>query len=113
MHSNIIAQTSSVAISLSFSMSFAGQYLKPGVNGPNTVWKLSCPVAASVVIVLPWKEFTSVIIVLLPSPYLSYEYFLANLIAPSFASAPELPKNTFFIPVLSQSIFASLAQGSV
>ena len=31
----------------------------------------------------------------------------------SFASAPEFEKNTFFIPVRSQSIFARTAHGSV
>ena len=41
-------------------------------------------------------------------PYLSKEYFLAVLIAHSLVSAPEFAKNTFFIPVFSQSIFASL-----
>ena len=33
--------------------------------------------------------------------------------AHSFASAPELPKKTFFIPVFSHSSCASFAQGSV
>ena len=33
--------------------------------------------------------------------------------AHSFASAPELPKKTFFMPVFSQSICASFTQGSV
>ena len=47
--------------------------------------------------VLPWKEFSRATILLLPSPYFWKEYFLAALITPSFASAPLLPKNTFFI----------------
>jgi hypothetical protein len=36
--------------------------------------------------------------VCLPGPYFNSEYFLASLHAPSFASAPELARNTFFIP---------------
>ena len=40
-------------------------------------------------------------------------YLRAVLIAHSFASAPELEKNTFFIPVRAQSICARSAHGSV
>ena len=41
------------------------------------------------------------------------DHFRAALMAHSFASAPELPKKTFFIPVFSHSSCASFAQGSV
>ena len=59
------------------------------------------------VIVLPWKLFLSVIIVLYSAPFLSAAYFLATLIAHSLASAPEFEKKTFFIPVLAHKISAS------
>ena len=38
-------------------------------------------------------------------------YFLATLIAHSFASAPEFEKNTFLAPVFSQSILARFTHG--
>ena len=76
------------------------------------VHKKSCPVAESVAMVLPWKEFLRVMTVLWESsPYLSKAYFLATFTAHSLASAPELPKKTFFMPVRSHSICASCAQG--
>ena len=46
-------------------------------------------------------------------PFFSAAYLRAALMAPSLASAPELQKKTFFMPVFSQSSFASMAQGSV
>ena len=42
----------------------------------------------------------------LPAPYLSKEYFLATLIAPSFASAPEFAKKIFPMPVAVTSFSA-------
>ena len=74
---------------------------------------LSCAVAVSVAIVLPWKDFFSVITLCLPAPYLSKEYLRAVLIAASFASAPELQKKTFLQPVRALSASASRAPGEV
>ena len=62
--------------------------------------------------VRPWKLFVSVTILCRSGPYLSAAYLRAAFIAHSLASAPELPKKTFFIPVLSQRAAASFAQGS-
>ena len=45
-------------------------------------------------------------------PFFSMAYFRAALMAHSLASAPELPKNTRFRPVRSQSICANWAQGA-
>ena len=47
------------------------------------------------VMVRPWKEFNSVMMLISAlAPYLSKLYFRATLMAPSLASAPELAKNT-------------------
>ena len=72
----------------------------------------SWPVAVRVAIVRPWKLFMSVTILYRSGPYLSAAYLRAAFMAHSLASAPELPKKTFFRPVLSQRTSASLAQGS-
>ena len=69
--------------------------------------------AARVVTVLPWKELKRVTILKRPSPYLSYEYFLAALIATSFASAPLFWKMTFLAPDAVTSFFASTEVGSL
>ena len=63
--------------------------------------------------VRPWKLFLSVMMVEYSLPFLSSDHFRAALMAHSFASAPELPKKTFYIPVFSHSSCASFAQGSV
>ena len=77
------------------------------MNGPKSLWKLSCPVAESVVIVRPWKEFTSVTMLgRADAPNLSDAYLRAALMAHSLASAPELEKNTLRMPVREQSISA-------
>jgi hypothetical protein len=76
------------------------------------LWNCSCPVAASVVTVRPWKELLSVIIVLRPLPYLSKLYFLASFIMPSLASPPPLAKKAPLMPLRSQSAFASFMYGS-
>ena len=76
------------------------------------MWNASCPVAASVAIVRPWKEPVSVTMVLLPLPYLSNAYLRAVLMAHSLASAPELEKNTRAIPVRVQSRSARSACGA-
>ena len=62
-------------------------------------------------IVLPWNEFSRVIILYPSFPFFVNPYFLAVFIAASFASAPEFPKNTFDIPLLSVSISATLTCG--
>ena len=56
---------------------------------------------------------TAVEAVVLSLPYLSMEYFLAPLMAHSLASAPELEKNTSFMPVFSQSACARSVWGMV
>ena len=63
-------------------------YLKPDGSGANPFLTLSCPVAVNVARVLPWNEPFVVIISPLPV------YLRASFIAPSFASAPLLAKNT-------------------
>lgn len=60
----------------------------------------------------PWKEPVSVTTTPLFGPYLSKEYLRAVLIAHSFASAPELEKNTRDSPVRAQSRSASSACGA-
>ena len=44
---------------------------KPSVKGKKYWWNTSCPVAARVVMVRPWKEWLRVMTVPRPSPYLS------------------------------------------
>ena len=47
--------------------------------------------------VRPWKELTRVMIFVAAAPRSGHTpYFLATLMAPSLASAPELAKNTPF-----------------
>ena len=75
-------------------MSFAGVFKALG-EGEEVVMKTSCPVAARVLIVLPWKDCLRLTIVLLPVPFLSKLYLRASLMAPSLASAPEFEKKTF------------------
>jgi len=50
------------------------------------------PVAERVAYVLPWKEFSIVIILYLNPSYFLLPYALTSLIAASLASAPELQK---------------------
>ena len=76
------------------------------------MWNTSCPVAARVVMVRPWKDLFRVMIVPRPSPYFSQEYFRASLMMPSFPSAPELPKNAAAMPERVHSFSASLIYGS-
>ena len=85
---------------------------KPSVKGKKYLWNTSCPVAARVVMVRPWKERFSVMTVPLPSPYLSKEYFRASLMMPSLPSAPELAKKAAAIPERVHSFSASLTYGS-
>ena len=63
--------------------------------------------------VRPWKELTSVKTVARSFPYLSWLYLRAALIAPSFASAPELAKKTRFRPLASANFLAKREEGSV
>ena len=78
----------------------------PSVKGKKYWWNTSCPVAARVVTVRPWKDLFRVITVPRPSPYLSKEYFRASLMRPSLLSAPELAKKAAAIPVRVHSFSA-------
>jgi hypothetical protein len=68
-------------------------FLNPGTFGSNQGSNTALPNADIVARVLPWKVPTVVIMCLAPG-LLYCAYFLANLIAPSLASAPLLAKNT-------------------
>ena len=61
----------------------------------------------------PWKLFLSVMTVWYSGPLCSAAYLRAALMAHSLASAPELEKKTFFMPVFSHSSCASCASGAV
>ena len=61
----------------------------------------------------PWNEFTKLNTVARPSPYLSWLYLRAVLIAPSFASAPELQKKLRFRPLALTNFLANCAEGAV
>jgi hypothetical protein len=66
----------------------------------------------TVVIVLPWNDCFSVTMTFL-SGFFDEPYLRASLNMPSFASAPELQKNTVSNPVTSVSLSASSTEGSV
>ena len=68
--------------------------MNPGRSGSNPCWYFSCPVAVTVAMVRPWNEFFVATISKRSSDHVSRAYFRAILIAASFASAPELAKNT-------------------
>ncbi|KAH3669934.1 hypothetical protein OGATHE_002746 [Ogataea polymorpha] len=73
--------------------------LTPGMRGANGFWYLGFGVSESEPIDRPWKEFSKVINSILLSAS-DLPYFLANFIAASLASVPELAMNTrdaFFI----------------
>ncbi len=61
--------------------------------------------------VRPWKLFFSVTMVAAPCRICPPPYLRAALMAHSLASAPELPKKTFFMPVFSQSVRGKLGAG--
>ncbi len=73
-------------------------WTKPGSSGSKPCLILSCPVAVSVAIVRPWKEFFAVMISKRPE---SCPALRASLISASLASAPLLQKKTLPGPVSS------------
>ena len=75
-------------------MSFSGTETNPAGMGRKLSWKLSCPVAASMASVRPWKLRRAVMMVLAPPSRRSPQR-RATFTAPSLASAPELAKNVF------------------
>ena len=86
MHSIKRAAVVSSKAFLSESKSLAFIVLKPsGYGAKESGWNLSCPVAVRVASVLPWNDHSRVTIVFLFEPPLSCPYFLASLIAASFA----------------------------
>ena len=81
--------------------------LKPGTSGANGACFASCGVADSAPYVRPWKPPSTTTM----SPPARWRR--ASLIAHSFASAPELPKNTLPPSEASDSRSASRIAGSV
>ena len=92
--SSSTAATRSSIAAASASRSSNATWRKPSGNG----WNVSCfwgwPVAASVVSVRPWNEPYALITWNRSGPPLRWPCRRASLIAHSFASAPELQKNT-------------------
>ena len=78
--------------SRSASMSLRSTEAKPAGSGWKLLWKTSWPVAASVASVRPWKLLWALTMPAAPSSLTSPQR-RATLMAPSLASAPELPKN--------------------
>ena len=94
------------AIVFNASISLKGPRAKPLTSGSKPACIFLLPEAVKVASVLPWKALSmtntvgSLIPFLLPCKR-------ANFIAASFASAPELPKNTLVMPEMSHSFSAS------
>lgn len=77
-------------------------WVTSGMMGRNGFWYCVFAVRASAPMVRPWNDpvnatisvGTSAFLSWASAPALTRAYFRANLIAPSFASVPELQKNT-------------------
>ncbi len=82
------------------SRSFSGTRTNPETSGSNPACTLRLPVAESVASERPWKAFSMTTIAGSAMPR-SWPYLRASLIAASFASSPELQKNTSSRPVIS------------
>lgn len=93
----------------------ARTWVTAGMIGKNGCWYCVLAVRASAPIVRPWKEpvkatssvGTSAVASWASAPAVMRAYFRANLMAPSFASVPELQKNTLSPKEVSTSRFAS------
>ena len=82
------------------SRSFSGTRTKPCTSGSKPACTLRLAVADSVASERPWKAFSMTMIAGSAMPR-SWPYLRATLIAASFASSPELQKNTSSRPVIS------------
>jgi hypothetical protein len=89
------------------------QKCTPGISGRKGSWYAGRSVAASAPMVRPWKPPRKATISCLRSSPCSRAQRRANLIAPSFASAPELQKNTRSANERATSHSASSAAGRV
>ena len=83
------------------SRSFSGTRTKPDTRGSNPACTLRLPVAERVASERPWNAFSITMIAGSAMPR-SWPYLRATLIAASFASRPELQKNTSSRPVISR-----------
>ncbi len=91
--SSITATVASPIARRTESRSFNLAFGKPGTCGANSVSQPGLPLADIVARVRPWNASTKVTISCAP-PLWRRPHLRASLIAPSFASAPELAKNT-------------------
>ena len=82
------------------SRSFSGTRTKPCTSGSKPACTLRLAVADSVASERPWNAFSMTMIAGSAMPR-SWPYLRATLIAASFASSPELQKNTSSSPVIS------------
>ena len=82
------------------SRSFSGTRTKPCTSGSKPACTLRLPVAERVASERPWKAFSMTMIAGSAMPR-SWPYLRATLMAASFASSPELQKNTSSRPVIS------------
>ncbi len=90
----------------------SGTFTKPGTFGSNSGSKAGLPEADMVASVRPWKAPCVVTISYAP-PRCFAPHLRASLIAPSFASAPLLQKNTASSPLDSATSVASRAIGAL
>ena len=89
------------------SRSFSGTRTKPCTSGSKPACTLRLAVADSVASERPWKAFSMTMIAGSATPR-SWPYLRATLIAASFASSPELQKNTSSSPVICRDAVGRL-----